>query len=96
MQSEQETVEYENLDYLKINRIKLNNEPVKKNWHGKQIVKYDSSMYFYLASYSYDTFISNDVMRDLLFRINSGQLDSHKKTIDIVDFIKNKLYGDKS
>ena len=53
-------------------------------------------MYFYLASYSYDTFISNDVMRDLLFRINSGQLDSHKKNIDIVDFIKSKLYGEKA
>jgi hypothetical protein len=32
-------------------------------------------------------------MRNLLFQINSGQLDTHKKNIDIVDFIKNKFYG---
>lgn len=56
-------------------------------------MKYDPSKYFYLASYSYDTFMSNDVMRNLLFQINSGQLDTHKKNIDIVDFIKNKFYG---
>lgn len=56
-------------------------------------MKYDPSKYFYLASYSYDTFMSNDVMRNLLFQINSGQLDNHKKNIDIVDFIKSKLYG---
>ena len=37
--------------------------------------------------------MSNDVMRNLLFQINSGQLDTHKKNIDIVDFIKNKFYG---
>ena len=91
--SEQPTLEYANLDYLKINRIKLNNnQKVEKNCQ-QPIVKYDSSRFFYLASYSYDTFMSNDVMRDLLFRINSGQFDSHKKNIDIVDFIKNKFYG---
>ena len=46
-----------------------------------------------MASYSYDTFMSNDVMRELLFRINSGQYDNHKKNIDIVDFLKSKIYG---
>lgn len=37
--------------------------------------------------------MSNDVMRELLFRINSGQFDTHKKNIDIVDFLKSKFYG---
>lgn len=95
MLSEQPTVEYNNLDYLKINRIKLN-QSFKKNCSSQQIIKYDCSRFFYLASYSYDTFMSNDVMRELLFRINSGQFDTHKKNIDIVDFIKNKFYGDKT
>jgi hypothetical protein len=91
--SEQPTVQYENVDYLKINRLKLNR--VSRNCLAQPIVKYDPARYFYLASYSFDTLMSNDVMRDLLFRINSGQYDSHKKNIDILDFIKSKYKGQK-
>jgi hypothetical protein len=89
MLSDEATVEYENLNYLKINRIKL--DPTLKKSNKQSIVKYDPEKYFYLASYSPDTFMSNDLMRDMLFRVNSGQIDAHKKNIDIVDFIKNRF-----
>lgn len=59
-----ETVVRPGVGYLALDRTKLK-APKKE-------CKHDSSKYFYLASYSIETFLNNDQMRNLLYNINSA------------------------
>ena len=71
------TVKLDNVDYLHIDRAKLGcNKGLVK--------KCDSNEYFYLAGYSNDTFISNDVLRETLLQINNKQIQDSKKTLSLL------------
>ena len=55
-----------------------------------KVHKYDPKKYFYLATYSYDTFINNESLRNLLFKINNQEIESQKSTMN---FLKLKPAG---
>lgn len=51
-------------------------------------MKYCHSKYFYLASYSNHTFINTDQMRQLLYNINTQQIEAQKTNIDVLGIFK--------
>ena len=61
------------LGYLKIDRSKF-----------KNTFRFDSSKFFYLASYSNDTLISSDSMREILYHINTENVAKSKANLDFL------------
>ena len=49
-----------------------------------RIHKYDPERFFYLASYSYDTFINNESLRNLLYNINNNHINQQKSSMNFL------------
>ena len=74
-----QTVKFKDVGYLKIDRTKF-----KSNF------RFDSDKYFYLATYSSQTLISSDSMRDALFHINSANVTRNKTNVDFLNLNPQK------
>ena len=76
-QSNASTVKRANHDYLQIKRT----NPEVTEALKKKLSKFNPDKYFYMASYSTETFINNDDLRALLYKINSSQILTQKQSI---------------
>ena len=73
---------------LQMNLENENQKPIKNNHMSSfkelRVHRYDPNSYFYFASYSYDTYINNESLRNLLFTINNNQIKQQKSSMNFL------------